>query len=125
MKTIKFIIATLFAVTIASSSFAQMNVSMHDHSKMAAATNTESIKVWGNCGSCKARIEKTVKVDGVSKAAWDAKTQMLTLTYDPAKVKVDDLQKKLAAAGHDTQLIKADDKAYGALPGCCKYDRKK
>ena len=125
MKSIKFIIASLFAITIASSSFAQMDMSKHDHSKMAAATKTESLKVFGNCGSCKARIEKTVKVDGVSKAAWDSKTQMLTLTYDPAKVKVDDLQKKLAAVGHDTQLLKADDKAYNALPGCCKYDRKK
>jgi len=124
MKTIIFIIATVFAVTIASSSFAQMDMQMHDHSKMAA-TKTETIKVWGNCGSCKARIEKTAKVDGVSKALWDAKTQLLTLTYDPSKVKVEDIQKKIAAVGHDTEMFKADDKAYGALPGCCKYDRKK
>jgi periplasmic mercuric ion binding protein len=125
MKTIKFIIATLFAVAIASSSFAQMDMKMHDHSKMAAATKTETVKVWGNCGSCKARIEKTAKVDGVTKALWDAKIQVLTLTYDPSKVKVEDIQKKIAAVGHDTEMFKADDKAYAALPGCCKYDRKK
>ena len=124
MKTIKFIIATVFAVAIASSSFAQMDMKMHDHSKMAVATKTETIKVWGNCGSCKARIEKTAKVDGVTKALWDAKTQVLTLTYDPSKVKIEDIQKKLSAVGHDTEMFKADDKAYGALPGCCKYDRK-
>jgi Cu(I)/Ag(I) efflux system membrane fusion protein len=29
--------------------------------------------------------------------------------------------KKLAAAGHDTEKLKADDKAYSALPSCCKY----
>ena len=125
MKTIKFIIATLFAIAIASSSFAQMDMKSHDHSKMASETKTVSIKVWGNCGSCKARIEKTAKVDGVSKALWDAKTQVLTLTYDPSKVKVEDIQKKIAAVGHDTEMFKADDKAYAALPGCCKYDRKK
>ena len=114
----------MFALTIGSSSFAQMNMQMHDHSKMVSATKTETIKVWGNCGMCKARIEKTAKVDGVSKALWDAKTQILTLTYDPSKVKTDDIQKKIAAVGHDTEMFKADDKAYDALPGCCKYDRK-
>ena len=124
MKTVRFIIATVFALTIGSGSFAQMNMQMHDHSKMVSATKTQTINVWGNCGMCKARIEKTAKVDGVSKALWYAKTQILTLTYDPSKVKIEDIQKKLAAVGHDTELFKADDKAYDALPGCCKYDRK-
>jgi len=125
MKTIKFFIATLFAVAIASSSFAQMDKKSHDHSKMAVATKTETFKVLGNCGMCKTRIEKAAKIEGVSSAVWDAKTQMLTLTYNPSKVKVEDVQKKIAAVGHDTEKCKADDKTYNALPGCCKYDRKK
>jgi len=124
MKTVKFIIATVFAITMGLSSFAQMDMNKHDHSKMASESKTVSIKVWGNCGMCKSRIENTAKVDGVSKALWDAKTQILTLTYDPSKVKTDDIQKKIAAIGHDTEMFKADDKAYDALPGCCKYDRK-
>ena len=124
MKTLKFIIATAFAVSIGLQSFAQMDMKGHDHSKMAVATKTETMKVWGNCGSCKSRIEKAAKIDGVTKALWDAKTQILTLTYDPAKVKIEDVQKKISAAGHDTEMFKADDKAYGALPGCCKYQRK-
>jgi len=86
-----------------------------------AATKTESIKVSGNCESCKARIEKAVKVDGVTKADWSTKTKMLTLVYDPAKVKSDDAQKKIAAVGHDTPKYKATAAVYNALPGCCKY----
>ena len=89
------------------------------------STKTESFKVWGNCEICQARIEKAAKVEGVSKASWDKTTKLLTLVYDPSKVKSDDIQKRIAAIGHDTEKIKADDKAYTKLPGCCKYDRKK
>jgi copper chaperone CopZ len=116
MKTIKFIIATLLALVLGTTSYAQK----HDHSKMAT-TKTETIKVSGNCEMCKARIEKAAKINGVSKAEWSDETKVLTLVYDPSKVKSDDVQKKIAAAGHDTEKYKADDKAYKALPACCKY----
>jgi copper chaperone CopZ len=106
MKTLKFFIA-IMALTISTSVF--------------AATKTESIKVSGNCESCKARIEKAAKVNGVTKAEWNDKTKVLTLVYDPAKVKSDDVQKKIAAVGHDTPKYKATTTAYNALPGCCKY----
>jgi len=33
------------------------------------------------------------------------KTQMLTVTYDPAKTNKDELSKKLAAVGHDTRKV--------------------
>lgn len=133
MKTVKIITVALLAVVLGSNSYSQMT----DHSKMdmsktstnskmdMSATKTESIKVYGNCETCQARIEKAAKVDGVSKANWDSKTQMLALVYDPSKTTSDDIQKKIAAVGHDTEKFKADDKAYAKLPGCCKYDRKK
>jgi mercuric ion binding protein len=120
MKKLKFIVAAVLAVILGATSFAQMQ----DHSKMAM-TKTETIKVWGNCETCQARIQKAAKVDGVSKASWDKETKLLTLVYDPAKVKSDDVQKKIAAVGHDTEKFKADDKVYAKLPGCCQYERKK
>ncbi|HOK99570.1 MAG: heavy-metal-associated domain-containing protein [Bacteroidales bacterium] len=86
---------------------------------------TETIKVWGNCESCKARIEKAAKTEGVTNAVWDIKTKMLTLTYDPSKTSSDRVQKQIAAVGHDTEKYKADDKTYNSLPGCCKYERSK
>ena len=71
----------------------------------------------------KARIEKAAKLDGVSKAEWDAKSNILTVTFDPAKTNMDQISKKVAVVGHDNSKVKSDDKAYNALPGCCKYAR--
>lgn len=91
----------------------------------STATKTESIKVAGNCGSCKARIEKAALVTGVSKVNWDSKTQLLAVTYSPSKISSMQIQEKIAAVGHDTEMVKATDKAYASLPGCCKYKRLK
>ena len=129
MRTVKIIIVALLAIFLGSNSFAQMV----DHSKMdmsktktdskmnKASTKTETLKVSGNCDLCKARIEKAAKLDGVSKAEWDAKTSILSVSFDPAKTNIDLIAKKVAAAGHDNAKAKADEKAYSALPGCCKY----
>jgi copper chaperone CopZ len=132
MKTVKIIIIVLFSGFLGSNSFAQMT----DHSKMdmsktstdskmnmAASSKTETIKVLGNCSTCKAKIEKAAKVDGVSKASWDTDSKLLTLVFDPSKVKSDDIQKKIAAVGYDTEKFKGDDKAYAKLDACCQYDR--
>jgi copper chaperone CopZ len=129
MKTAKIIIVALLAIALGSNSYAQMV----DHSKMdmsktktdakmdMTTTKTETLKVSGNCDLCKARIEKAAKLDGVSKAEWDAKSKILSVTYDPAKTNIDQVSKKVAAAGHDNEKVKADEKAYSSLPGCCKY----
>ena len=132
MKTVKIIIVALLAIALGSNSYAQT----HDHSQMnmskpkadakldMASTKTGTIKVWGVCETCQASIEKASKVDGVSKASWDKTTKLLTLVYDPSKVKSDDIQKKIAAVGYDTEKYKADDKVYAKLNECCKYERK-
>jgi periplasmic mercuric ion binding protein len=116
MKTVKFIIAAVAIV---------LSVSLYAQTSKVVSTKSEKIKVWGNCGSCKARIEKAAKIDGVSKAEWDQNTKLLTLVFNPSTVKSDDVQKKIAAVGHDTEKFKADDKAYNNLPGCCQYEREK
>jgi cation transport ATPase len=119
MKTIK-----LFFIAFMAWAFVNTFAQMQDHQSMSSV-KTETFKVWGNCGTCKARIEKAAKIEGVSKADWDKNTQILTVTYNPDKVKSDDLQKKIASVGHDTEKYKADDKAYDKLPMCCQYERKK
>ena len=110
MKTIKIFLAAIIALTISSVTFAQ-----------GKTTKTETFKVSGACEMCKSRIEEAAKVNGVTKAVWNEKSKILTLTYTPTKVKSDDVLRKIAAAGHDTPKYKATDKAYNALPGCCKY----
>jgi mercuric ion binding protein len=133
MKTVKIIIVALLAIALGSNSYAQM----HDHSQMdmsktkmdskmdMAITKTESIKVWGECETCQAAIEKAAKVVGVTKASWDKNTKILSLVYDPSKISNDDIQKKIAAIGYDTEKYKADDKVFAKLNACCKYERKK
>ncbi|MFT3740870.1 MAG: cation transporter [Breznakibacter sp.] len=107
-------------IIIAALAFAGLSANAQI-SNNTTSPKTETIRVMGNCGMCKARIEKAAKTDGVSQAQWDSKTKLLTLVYDPSKTNVEIIGKKVAAAGHDTDKAKADDKAYSQLPGCCKY----
>lgn len=92
----------------------------------AAAQNndspeTTSFKVSGVCGMCQHRIEKSLAVKGVKKAKWDVNSQMLSLTYEPSVISLDDIHARIASVGHDTELKKATDKTYNALPECCLY----
>ncbi len=81
----------------------------------------EKIKVFGNCGQCKTRIEKTLKIPEVKYAKWDKKTKMLTIAYKSDAITLDSLQKLIASVGHDTEKFKAPDSVYNELPGCCLY----
>ena len=117
IKTQKTILSLLIAFTISVISFNSMAKTFHQE--------TTSFKVYGNCGTCKNRIETALKVNGISSANWDVKTKVLTITYDPHKISLADINKKIAAVGHDTETIKADDKTYTNLMGCCQYERKK
>lgn len=113
MKSLTFVVlAVLFSIGVSAQNHDQHN-----------ATKTESFMVMGNCGMCKTRIEKAAKIEGVTKAEWDADKQQLTVTYNQTMVKTDDILKKVAAVGHDSEKFKAEDKVYDKLPGCCKYKR--
>jgi copper chaperone CopZ len=90
-----------------------------------AQTKTDTIKVYGECGMCKSRIQKTLKIDGIVMADWNTETKFLVVTYDAAKISNDDIQKTIAAVGHDTEKYTAIDSVYQKLPGCCHYERKK
>jgi copper chaperone CopZ len=89
-----------------------------------AQEKTDSFKVYGNCGMCKKRIEKAVKLEGVTAAVWDVDTKTMTVTYDAARISNDELQKKIAAVGHDTEKYVAENTMYSKLPGCCLYERR-
>jgi copper chaperone CopZ len=122
MKSLRTFLIVLFAIILGVTTSAQT----HDHSSMnMASSKTETFKVFGKCDMCKARIEKTVKAEGVTENVWDVKTQMLTVTFDPSKTSKDAISKKLAAVGHDTEKYKATNEVYANLPGCCHYDRAK
>lgn len=85
---------------------------------------TVTFKVYGNCGMCERRIEGALKgVKGVEKADWDKETKMIQVTYDPEIISLKEINQKIADVGHDTDEVKAIDKTYNNLPGCCQYDR--
>ena len=110
MKTRKMIL--LVGILIATTSLFAQN------------KKTEEFKVYGKCGMCETRIEKAVDaVPGVVKSAWEQKTQMLSVTYKANKVKKSDIHRAVAKVGHDTDLVRSEDKVYDALHGCCHYDR--
>jgi len=78
-------------------------------------------KVFGNCASCKSRIEKSMKIKEVKSARWDKQTKMLSITYFSPAITLDSLQQRIAAVGHDTEKYKAADSVYTELPSCCLY----
>ena len=117
MKTVKLILAIVLLAAIGTDASSQTD------KKADVKQKTETIKVSGACGMCKARIEKTVLAEGAASAVWEAKTQILTVTFDPLKTSKDALAKKLASVGHDAENYKAPDDVYDKLPGCCHYER--
>lgn len=85
------------------------------------AVKETEFKVPGNCGMCKTRIEKTMKIPAVKFAKWDKKSKMLKIAYLPEKITLDSLQHLLASVGHDAGAYKAADAVYESLPACCLY----
>ena len=86
-------------------------------------TKVVSVKVYGNCGMCKKTIEKAALLDGLSMAEWDVDTKMAKITFDSTKMKIDDVLKRIAAAGYDSDSYRANDQSYSNLHKCCQFDR--
>ena len=102
-----------------SSSMTEMKM---DENAITTAIQHETFKVSGNCDLCKERIEKAAKsVTGVTFALWDDKTKDMNVEFNAGTTTLNDVEKAIAKAGHDTEKIKADDNAYKSLPKCCRY----
>lgn len=86
---------------------------------------TETVKISGNCDMCKSTIEKTGNVKNVAKVNWDKETKMATLTYDASKTDQQEILKRIAQAGYDSDSFYAPDDVYAKLPSCCQYKRNK
>ncbi len=82
---------------------------------------TSEFTVQGVCGMCQKRIEKAALIKGVKLVEWNKETQKVKVIYASKKVKLEDIHRSIAGAGHDTELVKADDKVYAKLPDCCGY----
>ena len=81
-----------------------------------------NFRVDGVCMMCKSRIETTtIKLKGVKVSKWDMNTSQISLIYNEKKIKLKDIHKSIAEIGHDTEKVRATDKAYNSLDPCCKY----
>jgi len=95
-------------------------------SQEKSSTKTDSFKVYGNCKMCKATIEGSLKKkDGILSKQWDKNSKILTVAYDPSKITLQQVGKKVADAGYDNEYAKAPDAAYSSLHECCQYERPK
>lgn len=88
-----------------------------------AQTKSETLKVSGECGSCKKKIESAAKKAGASYAVWDVDSKELSIKYNSTSTNSAKIQKAIADVGYDTPDYKATDEAYNKLDGCCQYDR--
>lgn len=82
--------------------------------------------VYGECGMCEKRIETAVNaLEGVYWADWELETLELTVKFDPSKISLEEIKQKAAEVGHDSDDVRATEKAYESLHACCKYERPK
>lgn len=95
-------------------------ISLHSFSQKKTI-ETVTLNVKGNCEQCKKRIENAADIKGVKVSDWNEKTQILSVTYDPNKVTLQQIETAIAKAGHDAGTVKSSDADYKKLPNCCQY----
>src|SRR6202035_2192716 len=78
--------------------------------------SSANLKVYGQCETCKRRIENSLKLNGIYSASWNVDSKILSVQYDERLITTDKIQQVLSSAGHDTEKYQASDKAYNALP---------
>ncbi|SHM78603.1 Copper chaperone CopZ [Chryseobacterium carnipullorum] len=112
MKSISKILMVITVLLSTVNSFAQIK-----------NAKIETVKIYGNCEMCKATIEKAGNVKNVATVEWNKDTKMAVLNYDDKKTTQDEILKRIALAGYDSEKFLAPDDVYAKLPGCCQYNR--
>jgi hypothetical protein len=87
-------------------------------------SKTATVKIYGSCFMCKAKIEATGNRKDISQVDWNLQTLMATITYDTKKTTLSKILKRIALAGFDNDKYLAPDAAYEKLDKCCHYERK-
>ena len=92
---------------------------------IAQIKNKETISetVLGNCGMCKKTIEKAGNLKNIASVDWDKETKIAKISYDAKKTNKDEILKRIALAGYDSNSFLAPNEAYSNLPNCCQYER--
>lgn len=112
MKSLSKIVMVIAVLLSSVNSFAQIK-----------NAKTETVKIYGNCGMCKTTIEKAGNIKNIAAVEWNKDSKMATLSYDDKKTNQDEILKRIALAGYDSEKFLAPDDVYAKLPGCCQYSR--
>lgn len=86
---------------------------------------TEIVKIYGNCGMCESTIEKAGNINSQASVDWNKETKMATLSYNSLKTSKEEILKRIALAGYDSDTFLAPENTYASLPSCCQYERAK
>lgn len=115
------LLSTLALVGVHNFSFASNTIQVEaTHKKQT----TKTFKVYGNCGMCEKTIESALKgVKGIEKADWNKETKIMEVTFDEGVITLKEIKQKIADVGYDTDEVRASEKVYNKLPGCCQYER--
>ena len=70
----------------------ETNAAEKKYNEMELKYSTVEFKVWGYSSKCKARIENSLKVNGIIKAKWNRETKMLIAIFNPHIVSLDQIQ---------------------------------
>ena len=84
---------------------------------------TERVKIYGNCEMCETTIEAAGNLKKIAEVDWNKDSKMATLTYDSTETNQDEILKRIALAGYDSDKFLAPDDVYNQLAGCCQYER--
>jgi membrane fusion protein, copper/silver efflux system len=115
-------IVTQGAFSIDAAAQLEGKTSMMNSEAEETETIASEFKVAGSCELCKDRVEKAANaLNGVISAKWDVNSQLMKVTFRKDKTDKYVIEKAVANTGHDTELFRADDVTYQALPECCHY----
>lgn len=84
---------------------------------------TETVKIYGNCGGCEKTIEAAGNLKKEAMVDWNKDTKLATITYNTKKTNRDEILKRIALAGYDSDEYLAPEASYDKLAKCCQYDR--
>src|SRR5574343_1969331 len=110
------LISKISAATILLFSFSSCNAQIKN-------AKTETVKIYGNCEMCEKTIEAAGNVKKVAEVDWNKDSKMATITYDSTKTNQNEILKRIALAGYDSDKFLAPDDVYSKLAGCCQYER--
>ncbi|APU69729.1 MULTISPECIES: DUF3347 domain-containing protein [Christiangramia] len=112
MKSIFNILIVLSVVLSTTTGFAQIK-----------NPTRETVKILGNCDTCKSAIENAGKLKNVASVTWNKDSKMAEISFDSEKTNRDEILKRIALAGYDNDEYLAPDAAYAQLAEYCKYER--